>query len=216
MSGRWGDRPLGRGGWRVLQPEASPVLPPVPLRLEAAKRHTGANLLTPEAATNSRSQLPFCPHPSPPSIDRRVHSSQYFPATLSALYLVPTYLRQPFAASLTLIKLPDKWRVLYLETPARELDANGRPINKRRHVRIGVTFSASVRHPAQTEEIVECENLAKGGVCFHSLEQYPLDSLIELAAPFSPGGDGSSGLCQDQVNRSALRRQGFPLRRRVR
>lgn len=37
------------------------------------------------------------------------------------------------------------------------------------------------------DEIVECENISKGGVCFHSLLQYPLDSLIELAAPFSPG-----------------------------
>jgi hypothetical protein len=43
MSGRWGDRPLGRGGWRVLQPEASPVLPTVLLRSRAAERDTGAN-----------------------------------------------------------------------------------------------------------------------------------------------------------------------------
>ena len=73
------------------------------------------------------------------------------------------------------------------DAPARELDANGRPINKRRHLRIRVSFSACVRRPAHTDEIVECENVSKGGVCFHSLQQYPLDSLIELAAPFSPG-----------------------------
>jgi len=73
------------------------------------------------------------------------------------------------------------------DASARELDVNGRPINKRRHVRIRVTFSACVRHPAHTDEIVECENVSKGGVCFHGLQQYPLDSLIELAAPFSPG-----------------------------
>jgi hypothetical protein len=71
--------------------------------------------------------------------------------------------------------------------PAREFDANGRPINKRHHVRIRVSFSACVRHPAHTDEIVECENVSKGGVCFHGLQQYPLNSLIELAAPFSPG-----------------------------
>jgi hypothetical protein len=71
--------------------------------------------------------------------------------------------------------------------PARELDRNGRPINKRRHVRIRVSFTACVRHPAHADEIVECENVSKGGVCFHGLQQYPLDSLIELAAPFSPG-----------------------------
>lgn len=70
---------------------------------------------------------------------------------------------------------------------SRELDANGRPINKRRHVRIRVSFSACVRHPAHADEVVECENISKSGVCFHSLQQYPLDSLIDVAAPFSPG-----------------------------
>ena len=73
------------------------------------------------------------------------------------------------------------------DAPARELDANGRPINKRRHLRIRVSFSACVRRPAHTDEIVECENVSKGGVCFHSLQQYEKDSLIEVAAPFSPG-----------------------------
>jgi hypothetical protein len=73
---------------------------------------------------------------------------------------------------------------------ARELDATGRPINKRRHVRIRVSFSACVRHPAHADEVVECENVSKGGVCFHSLQQYKLDSLIEVAAPFSPGETG--------------------------
>jgi hypothetical protein len=73
------------------------------------------------------------------------------------------------------------------DAPARELDLNGRPINKRRYLRIRVSFSACVRHPGHTDEIVECENVSKGGVCFHGLQQYPLDSLIELAAPYSPG-----------------------------
>jgi PilZ domain-containing protein len=68
-----------------------------------------------------------------------------------------------------------------------ELDANGRPVNKRRHVRIRVSFSACVRHSAHADEVVECENVSKGGVCFHSLQQYELGSLIEIAAPYSPG-----------------------------
>jgi hypothetical protein len=40
--------------------------------------------------------------------------------------------------------------------------------------------------PTHSDEIVECENVSKGGVCFHRLQQYPLDPLIEVAAPFSP------------------------------
>lgn len=73
------------------------------------------------------------------------------------------------------------------DIPVREMDRNGRPVNKRRNVRIRVSFSACVRHPAHADEVVECENVSKGGVCFHSLQQYPLDSFIEIAAPFSPG-----------------------------
>jgi hypothetical protein len=73
------------------------------------------------------------------------------------------------------------------DAPARVLDANGKRVNNRQHVRITVSFSACVRHPTHADEVVECENVSKGGVCFHSLQHYPLDSLIEVAAPFSPG-----------------------------
>jgi PilZ domain len=69
----------------------------------------------------------------------------------------------------------------------RSLDAKGKRVNMRQHVRITVSFSACVRHATHADEVVECENVSKGGVCFHSLQQYPLDSLIEVAAPFSPG-----------------------------
>jgi hypothetical protein len=108
MSGRWGDRPLGRGGWRVLQPEASPVLPPVPLRSRAAKRSTGAIRPKP-SYSGSRNQLPITV-----AILPRARSSvdsptgpffSVLPATLPGLYLVPMYLRRPFAASLTPVKL---------------------------------------------------------------------------------------------------------------
>ena len=71
--------------------------------------------------------------------------------------------------------------------PALFLDANGRRINRRKHVRIRVNFSACVRQAAHTDEIVECENVSKGGVCFHSLQKYALNSVIEIAAPYSPG-----------------------------
>jgi hypothetical protein len=77
--------------------------------------------------------------------------------------------------------------VKHQDVLARELDASGRPVNKRRHVRIRVSFSACVRHSAHADEVVECENVSKGGVCFHSRRQYKPDSLIEVAAPFSPG-----------------------------
>jgi hypothetical protein len=115
MSGRWGDRPLGRGGWRVLQPEASPVLPPVPLRLRAAERYTGAIRPKP-SYSGSPNQLPITVAILPSalsSVDSPTGSFlSVLPATLPGLYLVPTYLRRPFAASLTLIKLLEMSRRL--------------------------------------------------------------------------------------------------------
>lgn len=67
------------------------------------------------------------------------------------------------------------------------LDAHGRRINRRRHVRVKVNFSACVRHPAYDDEIVQCENVSKGGVCFQSKRQYSTDSRIEIAAPYASG-----------------------------
>jgi len=95
MSGRWGDRPLGRGGWRVLQPEASSVLPTVLLRSRAAERFTGAIRPKP-FYSGSRNQLPITV-----TILRsrtlRVDSptGSFFsvlPGVLRRLILVPTYL----------------------------------------------------------------------------------------------------------------------------
>jgi hypothetical protein len=100
MSGRWGDRPLGRGGWRVLQPEASPVLPMVLLRSRAAEHFTGANRPKP-FYSGSRNQLPITVTILRSTL-RRVDSppGSFFsvlPATLERLFLVPMYLRKFFA-----------------------------------------------------------------------------------------------------------------------
>lgn len=70
---------------------------------------------------------------------------------------------------------------------ARALDSTGRPVNRRRHVRIRVNFSACVRHPVYPDEIVECENVSKGGLCFRSRSHFSVDTKIEIAAPYSPG-----------------------------
>jgi hypothetical protein len=71
MSGRWGFRPLWRGGWRVYNQKLSPADPIGPLRSRAATRCTGANTLSPclppSAKLNFR--LPF--HPGAPPLPRR-------------------------------------------------------------------------------------------------------------------------------------------------
>lgn len=65
-------------------------------------------------------------------------------------------------------------------TPARR-------VNRRRHVRTRVSFLACVRQAVSGDDIVECENVSKGGVSFRSLKRYDEGSLIEVAVPYSPG-----------------------------
>jgi hypothetical protein len=59
--------------------------------------------------------------------------------------------------------------------------------NRRRYIRTRVSFTACIRHPAAGEEIVECDNISKGGFCFRSRRQYLVQSIIEAAVPYSPG-----------------------------
>lgn len=67
------------------------------------------------------------------------------------------------------------------------VDANGRRINRRKHTRVRVTFSACIRDAIHSDDIVECENVSKGGLCFHSRKQYAVGAKVEIAAPFAPG-----------------------------
>jgi len=74
MSGRWGDRPLGRWGWREPWSEISSFCNPpksAPLRSRAVVRHTASR-------ANSRSQVRFWATRLPESIGRPVYRRQYF------------------------------------------------------------------------------------------------------------------------------------------
>jgi hypothetical protein len=59
--------------------------------------------------------------------------------------------------------------------------------NRRKHVRTRVTFMGCVRHAAGADDLVECENVSKGGVCFRSKQKYSEGASIEVAAPYEPG-----------------------------
>jgi PilZ domain len=69
----------------------------------------------------------------------------------------------------------------------RPSDAEGRPINRRKHMRVRVNYTICVRQGQSGDDIAECENVSKGGLCFHSRKEYALDSTVEIAAPYSPG-----------------------------
>ena len=59
--------------------------------------------------------------------------------------------------------------------------------NRRRDVRTRVSFTACIRQGESSDEIVECDNISKGGLSFRSRKSYAVDSVIEVAAPYSPG-----------------------------
>jgi PilZ domain-containing protein len=59
--------------------------------------------------------------------------------------------------------------------------------NRRQHVRTKVSFTASVRNEGFDEDIVLCENVSRGGLCFKSNRRYYETVGIEVAAPYSPG-----------------------------
>jgi len=75
--------------------------------------------------------------------------------------------------------------VLTMAPPAKQPRPNG--VERRKHPRVKVTYSACVRHPQRGDDVVLCEDMSKGGLRFKSRKQYYAQSLIEIAAPYQPG-----------------------------
>ncbi len=59
--------------------------------------------------------------------------------------------------------------------------------NRRRNIRVILKRRACVRQPGFGEEIVEVENVSRGGLSFISSKGYLEGSRIEVAVPYSPG-----------------------------
>ena len=76
--------------------------------------------------------------------------------------------------------------VLTLSPPVPQQSAAS-PVNRRKHPRIKVKYSACVRHPGRGDDIVLCEDMSKGGLRFKSRQKYYEQTLIEVAVPYSPG-----------------------------
>ena len=80
------------------------------------------------------------------------------------------------ASTLTTPQEPDT-------TPAASLD------NRRKYARTKVNYKACVRRSGFADDVVTCEDMSKGGICFRSRKQYFVRSNIEVAVPYSPGGN---------------------------
>jgi len=60
------------------------------------------------------------------------------------------------------------------------------PANRRKERRTKVKFDACIRCSGTIEEVVACEDASRGGFSFRSSRQYPEDTLIEVALPYTP------------------------------
>lgn len=60
--------------------------------------------------------------------------------------------------------------------------------NRRKHPRTKVNYKACIRRSGAPEDIATCEDMSRGGICFRSRKQYFERTAIEVAVPYSPGG----------------------------
>jgi hypothetical protein len=66
--------------------------------------------------------------------------------------------------------------------------ATSRPEDRRKHARAKVKFKACIRRAGMPDEVVSCEDMSRGGLRFKSKKQYFENAMIEVAVPYSPGG----------------------------
>ena len=71
--------------------------------------------------------------------------------------------------------------------PASEPKPAAKPENRRKHLRTKVNFKACVRSFAFGDDVVTCEDVSRGGLCFKSRKRYTEKLKIEVAAPYTPG-----------------------------
>ncbi|HKT48032.1 MAG TPA: PilZ domain-containing protein [Candidatus Acidoferrales bacterium] len=148
--------------WKLAEPPDTPDSPDTPEAPEARAETSG---------------------PRPPSV-AVLPSSLTEPSGLSAPPEPDSAYSADFAAPRAALSVaPSPPSSLSSPEPPKPL----RKDNRRQHVRTRVAFTACIRHVAAGDEIVECENVSKGGLCFRSRKRYPKDAPIEVAAPYSPG-----------------------------
>jgi len=61
------------------------------------------------------------------------------------------------------------------------------PANRRKYLRTTVNFKACIRTFAFGDDIVNCEDISRGGLRFKTRKQYSVKTAVEVASPYSPG-----------------------------
>ena len=71
--------------------------------------------------------------------------------------------------------------------PAARNGAQERVVPRRNRTRVRARVLACIRRRGFQEEVVVCEDLSKGGISFRSRNQYPENTRLEVAVPYTPG-----------------------------
>jgi hypothetical protein len=142
-------------------PSFSPPPMPAPLPVSPSKANG-----SPSQAPGSSPVPPAEPPASPPSF--------YSSAKPSAQSSSQTQTGSDSDARGTVLTMPPEG-----DAPPR--------VSRRKHPRVKVSYSACVRHPERGDDVVQCEDMSEGGLRFKGRKQYYDRSLIEVAAPYTPG-----------------------------
>jgi hypothetical protein len=170
---------------------ASAVPPPMPLSVQNPSPPSNSIPAPPPLPTP-----PPVPPAAPPSFYAQSYSSvqdHLSPSESTASpssAVSPVDRREPGAPVSGVRWTPpeskNRTAVLTLAPPASENPAFPR-INRRKHPRVKVSYSACIRHSDRGEDIVACEDMSKGGLRFKSPKKYYPQSLIEVAVPYQKG-----------------------------
>jgi hypothetical protein len=74
--------------------------------------------------------------------------------------------------------------------PIAPAEPPARPANRRRHVRTMIRCQACIRSFEYGDDVVNCEDMSRGGIRFTSRNKYVAGIEIRLAVPYSPGSQG--------------------------
>ena len=128
-----------------------------------------------------------------PSLELLAPSMLFAPAAPTSAYAGASISRDELVPGGALLLAPAATAVAVKESPTPSSAASqpkfaaGGKLNLRRHVRTRVNFIACIRLSPAGEDIVECDNISKGGLCFRSRHRYEANSSIEVAVPYYPG-----------------------------
>ena len=114
-------------------------------------------------------------------VGKAAKSSNFAGATSIAASQISTIAEEPGETAATAV--PEVTTPRPLEKKLAPLD------NRRKHPRTKVSYKACVRRSGFPDDIVTCEDMSRGGICFRSRKQYFERTAIEVAVPYSPGSN---------------------------